>query len=271
MMKSHSYTSITCSTLSSYYFNYFLNVFSVQNLPPHLGGTCASYGPNPLEGGAVSTAPALVRSTHIVQAPVSASSEKDKDTVESKNFVHIVQLGVHSTESTVQGHNQGVSGGSIEQVNGQALVQERVSVVGIDVSVSGKGVGVGMGAGVAQSGSSSFRGSVGDISAEERETGRGREPQGVDNKAESRSERDKGQKASHQLAPSCLHLGSGDDQKVCSDNIEVVNRVSLSQNSMSGSNSSHDSAMSSSHMTGSIKFEDNAAENALDDWSSIWT
>jgi hypothetical protein len=256
----------------TFHFNVFLNVFSVQNLPPHLGGTCALYGPNPLEGGAVSTAPALVRSTHIVQAPVSTSSDKDKDKVESKNFLHIVQLEVHSTESTVQGHSQGVSGGSLEQVSGQAVVQERVSVVGIDVTVSGTGVGKsGVGAGVAKSSISSIRGSVGDLSVEERETVRGREPQGGDNRADQRSDREKGQKVSQQLAPSCLHLGSGDDQKVCSDKIEVVNRVSMSQNSMSGSNSSHDSALSSSHMTGSIKFEDNAAENALDDWSSIWT
>jgi hypothetical protein len=231
------------------------------------------YGPNPLEGGAVSTAPALVRSTHIVQAPISASSDKDKDKVESKNFLHTVQLEVHSTKSTVQGLSQGVSGSSLEQVS-QAVVQERVSIVGIDVTVSGTGVGksgVGVGAGVAQSSISSIRGSVGDLSVEERETMRGREPQGGDNRADQRSDREKGQKASQQLAPSCLHLGSGDDQKVCNDKIEVVNRVSMSQNSMSGSNSSHYSAQSSSHMTGSIKFEDNAAENAFDDWSSIWT
>lgn len=252
-----------------------------QNLPPHLGGTCASYGPNPLEGGAVSTAPALVRSSHIVQEPVSASGDKDKDKVESKNFLHIVQLEVHRTESTIQGQSptEEVSAESnLEKVSDQAVVQERVGVVGIDVAVSSFGVCAGQGVGVAQSGSG-IKGSGSDLDVGEKggRGGRGGQPLGDGNRAEQRRDREKGQKASLQLAPSCLHVGSGNDQKVCSDKLEVVNRVPVTQSSMSrsrstsGPNSSHDTALSGSHMADSIKFEGSAADSAVDDWSSIWT
>lgn len=242
-----------------------------------MGGTCALYGPNPIESGAVSTAPALVRSTHIAQEPVSSSGDKDKDKdkVESKNFLHIVQLEVHSTESTVQGLSQSrgnSAGGSLEQVNDKAPLQERVNVVGIDVAVSGLGTGQGVDVGVAQSGSSRFRGSGGDMSSDVR--GRGEEPLGGGSRGEPRNEREKGHKASLQVAPSCLHMGSGNDQKVCTDKIDVVNRVSVTRNSMANSpNSSLDSSVSSNsnHMAGNIKFEGSAAESALDDWSSIWT
>lgn len=244
-----------------------------------MGGTCALYGPNPIESGAVSTAPALVRSTHIAQEPVSSSGDKDKDKVESKNFLHIVQLEVHSTESTVQGLSQSrgnSAGGSLEQVNDKAPLQERVNVVGIDVAVSGLGTGQGVGVGVAQSGSSRFRGSGGDMSSDVRgrERGRGEEPLGGGSRGEPRNEREKSHKASLQVAPSCLHMGSGNDQKVCSDKIDVVNRVSVTRNSIANSpNSSLDSSVSSNsnHMAGNIKFEGSAAESALDDWSSIWT
>lgn len=251
-----------------------------------MGGTCASYGPNPLEGGAVSTAPALVRSTHTVQEPVSASGDKDKDKVESKNFLHIVQLEVHRTESTIQGQSptEEVSADSdLEKVSDQAVVQERVGVVGIDVAVSGFGVcegqdvDVDVGVGVAQSGSGSMKGSGSDLDAGVKggRGWRGGQPLGDGNRAEQRRDRDKGQRASLQVAPSCLHVGSGNDQKVCGEKLDVVNRVPVTQSSMSrsmsGPNSSHDTALSSSHMADSIKFEGSAADNAVDDWSSIWT
>ena len=241
-----------------------------------MGGTCALYGPNPIESGAVSTAPALVRSTHIAQEPISSSGDKDKDKVESKNFLHIVQLEVHSKESAVQGLSQSLSrgvsvGNSVEQRSEQAVVQEKVRGVGAAFAVSGV---VAAQSGISISGDSSAGGSSGS-----------REPQVANsNRAEPRSGRESGgQKVSMQVAPSCLHVGSGErgsDHELCSHKMEIVDVLSVGNNNQNmnmnmmthGPNRSHDSALSSNRVAGSsIDFTDNTVENALDDWSSIWT